>query len=100
MLVLRTPMGWTGPRTVDDLPVEDTWRSHQVPLSGVRTNDQHLHQLEDWLKSYRPEELFDETGRPVAEVLDLAPSPSLRMGTSPHANGIWSCHPSPTTQYR
>ncbi|MFC5266732.1 phosphoketolase [Kribbella qitaiheensis] len=87
MLVLRTPKGWTGPRTVDDLPVEDTWRSHQVPLSGVRTNDQHLHQLEDWLKSYRPEELFDETGRPVAEVLDLAPSPSLRMGTSPHANG-------------
>jgi len=87
MLVLRTPKGWTGPRTVDDLPVEDTWRSHQVPLSGVRTNDQHLHQLEDWLKSYRPEELFDEGGRPVAGLLDLAPGPSLRMGSSPHANG-------------
>jgi xylulose-5-phosphate/fructose-6-phosphate phosphoketolase len=87
MIVLRTPKGWTGPHTVDGEPVEDTWRSHQVPLSGVRTNDEHLHQLEAWLHSYRPEELFDDDGRPVAEVAQLAPKPSLRMGSSPHANG-------------
>ncbi|WP_433165520.1 phosphoketolase family protein [Kribbella sp. CA-247076] len=87
MIVLRTPKGWTGPHTVDDLPVEDTWRSHQVPLSGVRTNEEHLRQLESWLRSYRPEELFDEAGRPVERLLELAPGPELRMGSSPHANG-------------
>jgi len=87
MIVLRTPKGWTGPHTVDGEPVEDTWRSHQVPLSGVRTNEDHLRQLEDWLRSYRPEELFEESGRPVAGVLELAPSAELRMGSSPHANG-------------
>lgn len=87
MIVLRTPKGWTGPHTVDGEPVEDTWRAHQVPLSGVRTNEDHLHQLEDWLKSYRPEELFDAEGKPVASVLELAPNASLRMGSSPHANG-------------
>jgi xylulose-5-phosphate/fructose-6-phosphate phosphoketolase len=87
MIVLRTPKGWTGPHTVDGLPVEDTWRSHQVPLSGVRTNVDHLHQLEDWLLSYRPEELFDDQGRPMQSLLDLAPPPQLRMGSNPHANG-------------
>jgi xylulose-5-phosphate/fructose-6-phosphate phosphoketolase len=87
MIVLRTPKGWTGPHTVDDQPVEDTWRSHQVPLSGVRTNEDHLRQLESWLRSYRPEELFDEAGRPVERLLELAPGPELRMGSSPHANG-------------
>ncbi|TWD81455.1 xylulose-5-phosphate/fructose-6-phosphate phosphoketolase [Kribbella amoyensis] len=87
MIVLRTPKGWTGPRTVDGEPVEDTWRSHQVPLSGVRTNEDHLRQLEDWLRSYHPEELFDENGTPVESLLALAPRPSLRMGSSPHANG-------------
>ncbi|MDX6281842.1 MAG: xylulose-5-phosphate/fructose-6-phosphate phosphoketolase [Kribbellaceae bacterium] len=87
MIVLKTPKGWTGPRTVDGLPVEDTWRSHQVPLSGVRTNEDHLRQLEDWLRSYRPEELFEETGRPVSSVLRLAPQAERRMGSSPHANG-------------
>ncbi|ONI67002.1 phosphoketolase [Kribbella sp. ALI-6-A] len=87
MIVLKTPKGWTGPHTVDGEPVEDTWRSHQVPLSGVRTNGDHLRQLEDWLRSYRPDELFDADGRPVASVLELAPNPSLRMGSSPHANG-------------
>ncbi|MFC0624619.1 phosphoketolase family protein [Kribbella deserti] len=87
MIVLRTPKGWTGPRTVDDLQVEDTWRSHQVPLSGVRTNEEHRRQLEDWLRSYRPEELFDAEGRPVPELLELAPGPELRMGSSPYANG-------------
>jgi xylulose-5-phosphate/fructose-6-phosphate phosphoketolase len=87
MIVLRTPKGWTGPHTVDGEPVEDTWRAHQVPLSGVRTNEDHLRQLEDWLRSYRPDELFEDNGRPVAGVLELAPSAWLRMGSSPHANG-------------
>jgi len=87
MIVLRTPKGWTGPRTVDGVPVEDTWRSHQVPLSGVRANGDHLRQLEDWMRSYRPEELFDADGTPVPSVLEQAPPPELRMGSSPHANG-------------
>jgi xylulose-5-phosphate/fructose-6-phosphate phosphoketolase len=87
MIVLRTPKGWTGPHTVDGVPVEDTWRAHQVPLSGVRTNEEHLRQLEAWLRSYRPDELFEAGGRPVAGVLELAPSAALRMGSSPHANG-------------
>ncbi|WP_328999592.1 phosphoketolase family protein [Kribbella sp. NBC_00709] len=87
MIVLRTPKGWTGPRTVDGEPVEGTWRAHQVPLSGVRTNEQHLHQLESWMRSYRPEELFDEQGRPVAALVELAPGSDRRMGSNPHANG-------------
>ena len=64
MIVLRTPKGWTGPKVVDGLPVEGTWRSHQVPLGEVRTNPEHLRSLEAWMRSYRPEELFDEDGRP------------------------------------
>jgi xylulose-5-phosphate/fructose-6-phosphate phosphoketolase len=87
MIVLRTPKGWTGPHTVDGQPVEGTWRSHQVPLAGVRTNEDHLRQLEDWLRSYRPEELFDGDGRPVSGLTELTPGPALRMGSSPHANG-------------
>ncbi|MET9311928.1 phosphoketolase family protein [Kribbella sp. NPDC003505] len=87
MIVLKTPKGWTGPQTVDGEQVEDTWRSHQVPLSGVRTNEDHLRQLEDWLRSYRPEELFDDDGRPVPELVELAPGERLRMGSNPHANG-------------
>jgi xylulose-5-phosphate/fructose-6-phosphate phosphoketolase len=87
MIVLRTPKGWTGPRIVDGEPVENTWRAHQVPLSGVRTNDDHLRQLESWMRSYRPEELFDDDGRPVASLLELAPGPDLRMGSNQHANG-------------
>ena len=66
MIVLRTPKGWTGPKTVDGLPVEGTWRSHQVPFGEVRTNPDHLALLEEWLRSYRPEELFDERGALVA----------------------------------
>ncbi|GAA3465301.1 phosphoketolase family protein [Saccharothrix longispora] len=87
MIVLRTPKGWTGPAEVDGVPVEGTWRSHQVPLAGVRDNPAHLAQLEAWLRSYRPEELFDEQGRPTAELLGLAPRGELRMGATPHANG-------------
>src|SRR5690606_33463203 len=87
MLVLRTPKGWTGPESVDGRPVEGTWRSHQVPLSGLRENPDHLAQLESWLRSYRPQELFDEDGCPVPDLLALAPAGLRRMGSSPHANG-------------
>jgi xylulose-5-phosphate/fructose-6-phosphate phosphoketolase len=87
MIVLRTPKGWTGPVEVDGKPVEGTWRSHQVPLSGVRDNPEHLRQLEEWLRSYRPDELFDEEGRLVPELAALAPEGERRMSASPHANG-------------
>ncbi|GAA2928424.1 hypothetical protein GCM10011428_51920 [Streptomyces violaceus] len=87
VIVLRTPKGWTGPAEVDGEPVEGTWRSHQVPLSGVRDNPEHLRQLEAWLRSYRPEELFDAEGRPVADVLDCVPEGTGRLGATPHANG-------------
>jgi xylulose-5-phosphate/fructose-6-phosphate phosphoketolase len=87
MLVLRTPKGWTGPKYVDGLPVEGTWRAHQVPLDGVATNPAHLRQLEEWLTSYRPNELFDQHGRLVDDVAALAPSGARRMSANPHANG-------------
>ncbi|GAA1355170.1 phosphoketolase family protein [Saccharothrix algeriensis] len=87
MIVLRSPKGWTGPSEVDGKPVEGTWRSHQVPLSGVRDNPEHLKILEGWLRSYRPQELFDAEGRPKPELLELAPEGPLRMGATPYANG-------------
>jgi xylulose-5-phosphate/fructose-6-phosphate phosphoketolase len=87
MLVLRTPKGWTGPREVDGLPVEGTWRAHQVPLAEVRTNPEHLRQLEQWLRSYRPGELFDDRGTPSSAVTSLAPQGNRRMGANPVANG-------------
>ena len=87
MLVLRTPKGWTGPAEVDGVPVEGTWRSHQVPLAEVRTNAAHLAALEEWLRSYRPAELFDADGRPFPETVALAPAGARRMGANPHANG-------------
>ncbi|GLY86740.1 phosphoketolase family protein [Actinoallomurus iriomotensis] len=87
MIVLRTPKGWTGPKEVDGLPVEGTWRAHQVPLAGVRDNPAHLAELEAWLRSYRPEELFDADGRPVAGVLAAPPAGDRRMSANPHANG-------------
>ncbi|NSX37284.1 phosphoketolase family protein [Pseudarthrobacter oxydans] len=87
MIVLRSPKGWTGPRVVDGLQVEGTWRSHQVPLSEVRTNGEHLKQLEEWLQSYRPAELFDGDGRLRPDVAVAAPAGSLRMSATPHANG-------------
>ncbi|KWW98788.1 Xylulose-5-phosphate phosphoketolase [Carbonactinospora thermoautotrophica] len=85
MIVLRTPKGWTGPAEVDGKPVEGTWRSHQVPLANVRENPAHLRQLEEWLRSYRPEELFDADGRPQPAVRALVPA--RRMSANPHANG-------------
>jgi xylulose-5-phosphate/fructose-6-phosphate phosphoketolase len=81
------PQGWTGPAEVDGKQVEGTWRAHQVPLAEVKTNPAHLRQLEEWLRSYRPEELFDAEGAPRAELLGLVPAGPLRLGASPHANG-------------
>ena len=87
MIVLRTPKGWTGPKYVDGLAMEGTWRSHQVPLAEVRTNTEHLAQLESWLHSYRPAELFDEKGTLVPELAALPPKSYRRMSANPHANG-------------
>jgi xylulose-5-phosphate/fructose-6-phosphate phosphoketolase len=87
MIVLRTPKGWTGPKEVDGLPVEGTWRSHQVPMTDVRDNPEHLRLLEEWLRSYRPQELFDEDGRLVPELAVLPPDGDRRMSASAHANG-------------
>jgi xylulose-5-phosphate/fructose-6-phosphate phosphoketolase len=87
MIVLRSPKGWTGPAEVDGLPVEGTWRAHQVPLAEVRTNPGHLRQLEEWLWSYRPRELFDTDGRPQDGLLGLVPHGDRRLGANPHANG-------------
>jgi xylulose-5-phosphate/fructose-6-phosphate phosphoketolase len=87
MIVLNTPKGWTGPAVVDGKRIEGTFRSHQVPLAGLATNPQHLQMLEQWMRSYRPEELFDERGRLIAELAELAPTGTRRMGSNPHANG-------------
>jgi xylulose-5-phosphate/fructose-6-phosphate phosphoketolase len=87
MIVLVSPKGWTGPKQVDGLQIEGTFRSHQVPLSDPANHPEHLKQLEDWLKSYRPEELFDEQGRLKPEIAELAPEGDRRMGANPHANG-------------
>ena len=87
MIVLNSPKGWTGPKMVDGLQVEGTFRAHQVPLSDPATHPEHLKLLEDWLRSYRPEELFDEQGRLKPELAELAPKGERRMGANPHANG-------------
>jgi xylulose-5-phosphate/fructose-6-phosphate phosphoketolase len=87
MIVLRTPKGWTGPKEVDGVPVEGTWRSHQVPVLGARENPEHLQILEEWLRSYRPDELFDDEGRLVRELVELPPRGDRRMSANPHANG-------------
>ncbi|MEN6664086.1 MAG: phosphoketolase family protein [Phycisphaerae bacterium] len=87
MIVLRSPKGWTGPKEVDGKPIEGTFRSHQVPLSDAESNPQHLRQLEHWLRSYKPEELFDESGRLRGDLAELAPKGNRRMGANPHANG-------------
>jgi xylulose-5-phosphate/fructose-6-phosphate phosphoketolase len=87
MIVLRAPKGWTAPAQIDGHKVEGFWRAHQVPMSDVQTNAAHLKVLEDWMRSYRPEELFDATGAPIGELLALPPNGSRRMGANPHANG-------------
>jgi xylulose-5-phosphate/fructose-6-phosphate phosphoketolase len=87
MIILLTPKGWTGPKEVDGLPVEGTFRAHQVPLSELATKPKHLKMLEQWMKSYKPEELFDESGKLIPELAELAPKGERRMGANPHANG-------------
>ncbi len=87
MIVLRSPKGWTGPKIVDGLPVEGTFRSHQVPLAEVQTNPEHLAMLEEWMRSYRPDELFDAKGALIEELAELAPHNHRRMSANPHANG-------------
>jgi xylulose-5-phosphate/fructose-6-phosphate phosphoketolase len=87
MIVLRSPKGWTGPKAVDGLPNEGTFRSHQVPILVNAEHPNHLKQLESWMKSYKPEELFDENGRLLSELAELAPEGKRRMGANPHANG-------------
>lgn len=87
MIVFKTPKGWTGPKIVDGLPVEGTWRSHQVPLAELAKEPAHLKMLEDWMKSYKPEELFDAKGTLIPELAELAPKGDARMGANPHANG-------------
>jgi xylulose-5-phosphate/fructose-6-phosphate phosphoketolase len=87
MIVLRSPKGWTGPKMVDGQPSEGTWRAHQVPLAEVRTNPAHLAQLESWMRSYHPDELFDEKGALIPELADLPPKSHRRMSANPHSNG-------------
>jgi xylulose-5-phosphate/fructose-6-phosphate phosphoketolase len=87
VIILHTPKGWTGPQSVDGVPVEGTWRSHQVPLAEVRENERHRHLLAEWMKSYRPEELFDHRGRPRADILTWVPDGDRRIGANKHANG-------------
>src|SRR5262249_17953541 len=87
MMVLRTPKGWTGPKVVDGKPIEGTWRAHQVPVADLQQTPEHLKVLEDWMKSYRPEELFDEEGKLIPELAELPPKGNRRMSANPHANG-------------
>ncbi len=87
MIILRTPKGWTGPKVVDGLPNEGSYRSHQVPLSELAAKPKHLKMLEQWMKSYKPQELFDKKGKLIPELAELAPVGERRMGANPHANG-------------
>ncbi|WP_013324399.1 phosphoketolase family protein [Gloeothece verrucosa] len=87
MIILRTPKGWTGPKEVDGKKVEGFWRAHQVPMGEMQNNPDHLKMLEDWMRTYKPEELFDETGKLIPELKELAPKGIRRMSANPHANG-------------
>ena len=87
MMILRSPKGWTGPKMVDGKPIEGTWRAHQVPVADLQSKPEHVKILEDWMRSYRPEELFDENGKLISELADLAPKGDRRMGANPYANG-------------
>ncbi len=86
-IILRSPKGWTGPKEIDGVPIEGTFRAHQVPVENVKTNPEHLKILEEWMRSYKPEELFDDQGRFIPELAALAPEGDRRMGANPHANG-------------
>jgi xylulose-5-phosphate/fructose-6-phosphate phosphoketolase len=87
VVVLRSPKGWTGPKEIDGVAIEGTFRAHQVPLTGVRSNSEHLAMLEEWMRSYRPEELFDARGRLIERLAQLPPVGNARMSANPHANG-------------
>jgi len=87
MIILRSPKGWTGPKVVEGKPIEDTWRAHQVPLTDFKKYPAHVKMLEEWMRSYKPEELFDKTGKLVSELAELAPAGNRRMGANLHANG-------------
>src|SRR5262245_39247682 len=87
LIILRSPKGWTGPKQVDGKKVEGFWRAHQVPIDKVRNNPEHLRMLEEWLRSYRPEQLFDTMGRPAPDIAAVAPTGERRMGANPHTNG-------------
>ena len=87
MIILRSPKGWTAPGGIDGHKLEGFWRAHQIPIADVSKNPGHLKLLEDWMRSYKPEELFDETGRLIPELRELAPKGTRRMGSNPHANG-------------
>jgi xylulose-5-phosphate/fructose-6-phosphate phosphoketolase len=100
LLILKTPKGWTGPKMVDGKPVENTWRSHQVPISELRGRPDHLKILEDWMKSYRPEQLFDSDGQLKPELAALAPTGRRRMGMNPHANGGMLLEPLRLPEFR
>ncbi len=100
MIVLRSPKGWTGPEEVDGKPVEGTWRAHQVPVADVRGDPQHRQLLENWMKGYRPEELFDEHGQPFDWLTDRTPQGPRRMSANPHANGGLLCHPLDLPDFR
>src|SRR4029453_3819606 len=100
MIVLRSPKGWTGPKEVDGHKGEGFWRAHQVPLAGMHTNPAHMQQLEDWLRSYKPEELFDASGRLRSELKALAPQGTRRMSANPHANGGVLRRPLPLPDFR
>ena len=91
VIVLRSPKGWTGPKVVDEKPVEGTFRAHQVPVAEVKTNRDHLAQLERWMRSYEPDRLFDQNGRLLPELAELAPMRDARMGANPHVNGGKRC---------
>ena len=88
MIVFRTPKGWTGPKTVDGHKVEGFWRAHQVPMGAMHSNPEHVKMLEEWMKSYKPEELFDENGTLIPELKELAPQGDRRMSANPVANGV------------
>jgi xylulose-5-phosphate/fructose-6-phosphate phosphoketolase len=87
MIVLRTPKGWTAPKEVDGHKLEGFWRAHQVPMADVKKNPERLHQLESWMRAYKPEELFDQSGKLIPELKELSPTGGRRMGANPHANG-------------
>ena len=101
MIVLRSPKGWTCPKEIDGHKLEGSWRAHQMPILDPKTNPKHLKMVEKWMRSYRPDELFDKSGKLIAELREMAPVGQRRISGNPHANGAccasrWSCRTSAT----